>query len=234
MTENKIYFFNKIGQYQYLFSPLICKFDTKCNGSCYSRNFQVNHTDIKYCLDINCTSSTCKKNHLINWKNKSNIVDLCLVSTIELSNGIYLYYGEKFVRNLLFENVDIDSNFELFRHFELKINEAENRALTKEDHRYYELLNKEIAEKEKRKIEKQIEKQIEKTILGIKMVKVYINLRNIDDLEDNYEKIILNRFKDKMSLFNIIKQFLGTKVEKKMLTFTGDFRISNQGKIIYL
>lgn len=214
MDDNKCYFHTGRLYNTYIYKPLICKFDHMCNGICHKRGLQVNHSYQKYCFVINCTSITCTKNHLLNWRAIHHSINIDLIDLDQYAGQIHYGYGGSHIREIISDNLCLDPksvDYDLMKALEREIELNEKCAFMKADDRYQQEQARKLLEIENKNRKLRIEKMYEKILLGKKMVKVYINIRNSGDVEAEYKQIIKQKFYDlkKDMLFNIIEQFLG-------------------------
>lgn len=208
----------------YICIPSLCRFDGKCNGSCNARGLQVNHTDQKYCLEINCKSLACTKNHLLHWRGIHNKVDISQITIREYAFEIYRIYGDDIIRPIIFDNSSLDSKssgYELMKALEQRVELAESNAFEQADDRYHQQIANNLLERKKKKEQLKMQKIQEQILMGRKMVRFYICLRNAGDVEAEYKQFIKQKFDEfqKPVLFDIIDNFLGTPDEKQIPTF---------------
>jgi len=216
MEQEKYLFFNKINQsHRYIKYkvPLMCKFDRNCNGSCNRRGMQVNHTNRNYCFVINCRNMNCTKNHLLYWGGISEKADISSFLSSEYAIQICKLYGNEIIRQIMVNNLDsISDGVELYTALERIIELNEKSSFENEDLRLHEIITNQMQEK-KKMIEKiKIQKIAERIKLGNMMVKVYISAK--------YKQIIKQKFQDinKLNIFDIIDQFLGSDTDEKLYT----------------
>lgn len=201
------------GKNVYINIPSICRFDSTCNGKCHDMNLQVNHSGRKYCLVINCTDSSCRQNHPLQWHNipKHMRIYTSRILPHQYADKVCLNSGIDVVRQIVFDNIDLDSTspcYELFRAFQHKLECYEVCRFDKEDYFVQELNKKKMIEifaEKQRQREMRIQEQVE---LGRSMVHIYINIRNAEALN---KQIVKQRFKDKIPIFLLIEKFLGNE-----------------------
>lgn len=186
----------------YICVPYICKFDKKCNGICYIRNLQVNHTNQKYCFIINCKDINCKKNHFLHWRSVPERLNISLISPSEYAIRIYKLYGSDFIRKTIIDPLD---NNPLYKALEEIIQLDEKILMEKQDIRLYEILANKKKEHEIMMENIKILQWNERIKLSQMRVQVYINIRNACN---EYEQFIKEKCKDELNIFDIIKSFL--------------------------
>jgi len=197
---------NEIRLYNITFKkPPLCKFSTRCNGSC--SKLQFNHDNRKFCFLINCRNLCCNKNHFLQWiRIPQNIDDLhlAMITTSCFSSEICRIYGFSKIKQILNDNLytftEFDNIDNLFTALEKNLELNENIAFGQEDYRQIEF-------KKNYELKKKLEKKFQKYLLGQKMVKIYLNILNNQFIVDEYENEIKLYFGQ--NIMNIINQFIG-------------------------
>lgn len=215
IDKKKCYFNDTSGRLIYIYRPLMCRFDGKCNGRCRVHQFQVNHADQKYCLTINCTRTTCSKNHLLHWCGIPNNIDISNITPREYAYSIYLMYGDDIIRQIIFDNQSMSiesSEYTLMKALEHQIEITECYAFSTVDDRYQQQMADYLLEIKNKNDKLIMQKKYKKFILGQKMVRVYIGIRNAGDVEGDYKQFIKQQFYDFhiRDVFSIVENFLGT------------------------
>jgi hypothetical protein len=216
----KLNFFVNGWKMIYIYTPNECKFGYKCNGSCVKLKYNVNHPDQKYCLKINCTNPDCRLNHLLDWKGIRDQNYIKYISARDYASSIYSNYGDEFIRQIVIDNTNLfmrTTECELLKALELEIERHEHFTFETAD----PIRIKKILDKENDKLKKKMLKIEEQIISGKMMVKLYINIRNSGDVEEEYKNYIKNRFNNlrKFNIFKLIDEFVGPSIPISIPTF---------------
>ena len=216
----KLKFFVNESKFVAIYTPYDCKFGSKCNGSCVKLKYQVNHPDQKYCLKINCINPDCRLNHLLDWKGISDQKHIKYISAKDYASSIYSNYGDEIIRQIVISNTNL-----FMRTTECELLKALEMEIECREHFPFEIADpiriKEILDKENDKLKKKMLKIEEQIRSGQMMVKLYINIRNSGDVEEEYKNYIKNRFYNlgKFSIFKLIDEFVGPSIPIAIPTF---------------